>query len=115
MKRIVLASKSRDRRKLFNLANIKFEILETNVRKSEYEGFQKHLIRFRMNDQQLKIDEDFIEIIVVNSHNRTCSLQVYCGIFRLVCSNGLIIAKNQFNNLTIKHINFEYNEIFGAD
>ena len=40
MRRIVLASKSRDRRKLFNLAKINFEVLETDV---DEEQFKKEI------------------------------------------------------------------------
>jgi len=36
MRRIVLASKSLDRRKLFNLAKINFEVLETNVDEEQF-------------------------------------------------------------------------------
>jgi len=36
MRRIVLASKSLDRRKLFNLAKINFEVLETDVDEEQF-------------------------------------------------------------------------------
>ena len=38
MRRIVLASKSLDRRKLFNLAKINFEVLETNVDEEKFKS-----------------------------------------------------------------------------
>ena len=38
MRRIVLASKSPDRRKLFNLAKINFEVLETNVDEEHFKA-----------------------------------------------------------------------------
>jgi hypothetical protein len=33
------------------------------------------------------------------------------GIFRLVCSNGLVVCDNQMVNMTIRHINYTFDEL----
>jgi hypothetical protein len=33
------------------------------------------------------------------------------GLFRLVCSNGLVIASEQFTDLKIRHINYSFEEL----
>ena len=34
-----------------------------------------------------------------------------CGYYRLVCSNGLIIADKEFANISIRHINYTFEEL----
>jgi len=36
------------------------------------------------------------EIIITNSHDRSTSFKMQAGLFRLVCSNGLVVAGEQF-------------------
>jgi len=84
------------------------EVQETKPRIKAKAGYQKHLIRlrhismFRKNFQQ-----EIPEIVIVNSHDKSSAFQIKLGIFRLVCSNGLIIGK-YLKNYRIIHIN--YNE-----
>ena len=61
-------------------------------RTEDKKNFGKHLIRFRREDQ-LQSNEAR-EIILVNSHDGSSSFQLMAGVFRLVCSNGLIVGKN---------------------
>ena len=56
-------------------------------------GLGKHAMRFR--NPALKLNSgDFLEIVVLNSHDGTSSFQLSLGIYRLVCSNGLVVGKN---------------------
>jgi hypothetical protein len=34
-----------------------------------------------------------------------------CGMFRLVCSNGLVICDNEMVNMSIRHINYDFEEL----
>lgn len=57
-------------------------------------GFQKHLIRFRKSNQGIiKKDDIFPEIVLFNSHDGSASFQISAGLFRMICSNGLILQK----------------------
>ena len=53
--------------------------------------FTKHMLRFRHRDAVEQIvGQEVPEIVLVNSHDGTSSYQLMGGIFRLVCSNGMI-------------------------
>lgn len=54
----------------------------------------KHCVRLSHRDflDTLHPDETRPEIVIVNSHDGSSSFRIMAGIFRLVCSNGLIIA-----------------------
>ena len=61
--------------------------------------FSKHMIQFQNPDIMVKGadgDNAFPRILVTNSHDGMNSFQFRVGIFRLVCSNGLVIATEEF-------------------
>lgn len=77
---------------------------EVKVRKEERKGFQKHMIRMR--HEQLKSPEvnDYIyEAVIVNSHDGLSSFRMFAGVFRLVCSNGMIVSNGTFDLMRILH------------
>lgn len=55
--------------------------------------------------------EGFVRIILTNSHDGFHSFKFMVGIFRCVCSNGLIVASEQFADIAIKHINYDFEEL----
>lgn len=79
--------------------------------RDERKFFCKHLLRFRHEAQQSVQDEYFPEIVLVNSHDRSSRFSFYAGIFRIVCSNGLIVATNHFEKLVLTHVGFEQKEV----
>jgi hypothetical protein len=65
--------------------------------------FTKHLLRFRKAEHtNLVPGQEVPEIIVVNSHDGTSSYQIAGGIFRVVCSNGLIVG-DDIANVRVRH------------
>lgn len=72
----------------------------------------KHMLRFRHDDfGSLGVKGNIPEILLVNSHDRTTSLNFHVGIFRLICSNGLIVASETFNKLTIRHMGTDFETV----
>jgi hypothetical protein len=76
--------------------------------RSRIEGkgdFTKHLIRFR-HDSLLdspRVGEEIPELVLVNSHDGTSSYQLMAGIFRLICSNGLVVQSADFGSIRVHH------------
>ena len=56
-------------------------------------------------------DNAFPRIIMTNSHDGLQSFQFSVGIFRLVCSNGLVVADEKFSDFKIKHKGYTFNEL----
>ena len=83
------------------------EAKENYVRVSHNQGYQKHLIRFRYIGDFLSEKEEAIEIVLTNSHNRTSSFIIQAGVFRFICGNGLVVANNIFEKISIRHIGFK--------
>lgn len=83
------------------------DAFENRVRLDDKQGFQKHLIRMRHLDSFLYEQEHTPEIIVTSSHDTSASFEIRLGVFRLVCSNGLILADTMMQAHRIKHIGFK--------
>ena len=79
-------------------------VQEANVRDTDKDGFQHHYVRFRHISDLLSPKENAIELILQNSHNRTRAFKISAGVYRLVCSNGLIVASDTFDSYKIKHL-----------
>ena len=77
---------------------------EAKTRNPQKQGKQKHLIRLRKASFDFKINDLIPEIILKNSHDRSCSLDFFLGLFNVVCENGLIVERLMFDSLHIRHI-----------
>lgn len=65
-----------------------FMVCQTRVRRDDRREFTKHMIRLRHASQIEGREAN--EIILLNSHDGTSSYQMFGGMFRFVCSNGLV-------------------------
>ena len=76
--------------------------------------FSKHMITFQNPD--IKItgkdgDDSFPRIIMTNSHDGLQAFKFSVGIFRLVCSNGLVVADEKFSDFKIRHKGYTFKEL----
>jgi hypothetical protein len=69
------------------------------------EAFTKHMLRFRHADflSPVAVGTDLPEVILTNSHDGSAAYRLMAGIFRLVCSNGMIVASADFGSISVKH------------
>lgn len=67
----------------------------------------KHQVVFR-SDAFPAVNGLFPELIMVNSHNRTAAFAFMLGLFRLICTNGLVAVDKVFESLRVRHIGYEF-------
>lgn len=87
-----------------------FEIVKIDARRKRKNTIAEndhrhHVVRLRSND--FKIENDFIDIVISNSYDGSSPFKINLGIFRLVCSNGLVIGKSFFER-SIKHVGDDF-------
>lgn len=82
---------------------------EIKKRKGEV-GYQKHMLRFRNYNYEIE-GGLFPEIILTNSHDGTSSFTFRAGLFRFVCSNGLVIADKEFGKIRIQHMGYSFEKV----
>jgi hypothetical protein len=74
-------------------------------------GYQKHIIRFQNQNIMIKGndgDDVFPELLLTNSHDGKNAFHLRVGLYRLVCSNGLVIADSEFSNVAIRHMGYTF-------
>lgn len=85
---------------------------QVKARKAENQVNVRHVIRFREN---VPANDDFMpEILIVNSHNRSSTLQVHYGMYRLVCANGLVLGKKLAEPKCFRHQHYQIGDILEA-
>lgn len=63
----------------------------------------KHLVRFRRLDNDLIVNDSVIELLLTNSHDRTSAFVLHAAAFRMACANGIVIADNTINKISVHH------------
>ena len=89
-------------------------VSEASVRDLDKDGYQQHLVRFRHFDDLLHPQENAVELLLFNSHDRSKSFSISAGIYRFACSNGLVIADSVFESYKIKHLGDRENDVARA-
>lgn len=80
-----------------------------------------HMIAFQNPDVKItKTTPDggetvdaYPRIILTNSHDGFNSFKFMVGLFRLVCSNGLVMGSDELVNMSIRHINYTFEALRG--
>ena len=99
-----------------DLDKLGWKPVQAAQRKSRGNGtiFSKHMVAFQNPDIKIKGeggDDSFPRIIMTNSHDGMQAFKFSVGIFRLVCSNGLVVADEQFSEFKIKHKGYTFGEL----
>ena len=98
-----------------DLMNLGWEVTKVQeVKSRKYKGFQKHLLVFRHPNIVIKGangDDSFPQILLTNSHDGKAAFNFRVGIFRLVCSNGLVISDADFGVMSIRHLNYTFGSL----
>ena len=87
-----------------------FNASQRKSRKSQDSMFTKHMIRLR-NGGVGNIGDSIPEVVLTNSHDGRNAFTLHAGLFRMVCSNGLVIADTTFEQVKIKHQWYNFEEI----
>jgi len=89
-------------------------VSEASVRDDDKEGYQQHLVKFRHFDDLLHPQDNAVELLLFNSHDRSKSFTISAGVYRFVCANGLVIADSVFESYKIKHLGDRENDVATA-
>ena len=68
-----------------------FMVAQSHTRIAGKDPYTKHMVRLR-HASQITQSSEANEIILINSHDGASSYQMLAGMFRFVCSNGLVVG-----------------------
>lgn len=80
---------------------------QSRTRIEDKQGFTKHMIRFRpirALQAQAIVGDSILEAVLINSHDGTSAYKLMCGVFRFVCSNGMVVADSLLESIHIRHM-----------
>lgn len=83
-----------------------FSAMQANCRSADRREHTKHLLRLRhvgQAGQALAVGDSVSEICMLNSHDGTSSYQMFAGVFRLACLNGLMVCESTVGGIRIPH------------
>ncbi len=89
------------------LRNAGYEPVQASQSNSRIPGkgmFTKHMLRFSAQNQNMSVVGDSrLEAVLINSHDGTSAYHLSLGVFRLVCSNGLVVADSLVESIRVRH------------
>ncbi len=70
------------------------EVRQSQRRNVERMGFTKHMLKFRPRGKlkAVQVGDVVPQVVALNSHDRSSGFHLYGGLFRLVCSNGMMVS-----------------------
>lgn len=63
----------------------------------------RHVVRLRRRFETVQLRDSVPEVVFLNSHDGTSAYQLRLGIFRVVCTNGLIVSRGAFPAYCVSH------------
>ena len=79
---------------------------QSGARTSDRRDFAKHLVRFRRladAGSELVLGQVYAETVLGNANDGSSSYQLFGGLFRLACLNGLVVADGTIQSIRIGH------------
>lgn len=81
-----------------------FFVGQSRARDESRRDFTRHMLRLRHVSQVARnVGDEIPELTIVNSHDGSSSYQMIAGMFRLVCSNGLLVAAGIAEEIRVYH------------
>jgi hypothetical protein len=90
------------------------DVKQVKCRNEEKRPYVKHLVTFRNASLLIKSkngDDVCPQILIVNSHDGLSSFQFRAGIFRLICSNGLVVCTQDFGSINMRHKGYSFEKV----
>ena len=84
---------------------------QVKSRKKSTNGYQKHLLTFEHPDYKVEGAEEYPQLLLTNSHDGGNAFTLSAGIFRLVCSNGLVIKTEDYGSARLVHKGYSFETI----
>lgn len=63
----------------------------------------RHVVRLRRRFETVQLKDSTPEVVFLNSHDGTSGYQLRMGLFRVVCTNGLIVSRGAFPAYWVSH------------
>ena len=87
------------------------DAVQVKARKKSTNGYQKHMLTFEHPKYKVEGKEEYPQILLTNSHDGSNAFTLSAGIFRLVCSNGLVIKAEDYGSARLVHKGYSFEAV----
>ena len=84
---------------------------QVKARKKATNGYQKHMLTFEHPDYKVDGATEYPQLLLTNSHDGGNAFTLSAGIFRLVCSNGLVIKSEDYGDARLVHKGYSFEAV----
>ena len=84
---------------------------QVKARKKSTSGYQKHMVTFEHPNYKVEGAEEYPQLLLTNSHDGGNAFTLSAGIFRLVCSNGLVIKTEDYGSARLVHKGYSFEAV----
>ena len=81
------------------------------ARKKSTDGYQKHMLTFEHPKYKVEGVDEYPQLLLTNSHDGGNAFTLSAGIFRLVCSNGLVIQTEDYGSARLVHKGYSFEAV----
>lgn len=101
-----------------DMEKLGWQVADAKTMKSKNESqkkYGKHIVMFFHPDIYIKDEQGGIEaypqIMIQNNHRGWGKFKFEIGIFRLVCTNGLVIKSQDYGTFEMRHLGYSFEEL----
>ena len=87
------------------------DAVQVKARKQSTNGYQKHMVTFENESYKTEGATEYPQLLLTNSHDGGNAFTLSAGIFRLVCSNGLVIKTEDYGTSRLVHKGYSFKAI----
>jgi len=84
---------------------------QVSARKKSTKGYQKHMLTLEHPKYKVEGSKEYPQILLTNSHDGGNAFTLSAGIFRLVCSNGLVIKTEDYGSARLVHKGYSFEAV----
>jgi len=84
---------------------------QVSARKKSTKGYQKHMLTLEHPKYKVEGTEEYPQILLTNSHDGGNAFTLSAGIFRLICSNGLVIKTEDYGSARLVHKGYSFEAV----
>ena len=77
---------------------------QSRCRLEDKQDYTKHMLRFRhAHGLERQVDTIVPEVVLINGHDGTSAYNLSLGLFRVRCTNGLVVKSEGISDLRVRH------------
>jgi hypothetical protein len=92
---------------------VPMSVVQSNCRTPGKKDFTKHMLKLTHVDATAlaKVGDSIPQICLTNSHDGSSTYVLQLGMWRLICSNGLLVCEAGFDQVRVPHIGDVRNQV----